>query len=320
MLVAKRFSSLLAMTALVGVALGGSPAHATDDYPGVVAQQEGATRLEPSTPWNLDFGEDKCRLTRLFGSEEDRHLVFIEQSAPGRPFGLTLAGSSLNRFVSANRLDLGMQEDMEMQRLPRFNAGEVAGIGPAVILSSVSLEKTSVASVQSLNSGAQETPSGDQARLSTVGVDIEEAAKIDRIVLRRGSRALSFETGNLGPIMEALNTCTFDLLNEWGLNPEQHRSYTAPRWTNQLSIVRRIMATYPRRAIIRGEQAIFRMRVIVEADGSVSECVIAAATETERLDSPACREMMEARFEPALDSEGNPMRSFYATSITYAID
>ena len=61
------------------------------------------------------------------------------------------------------------------------------------------------------------------------------------------------------------------------------------------------------------------MRVIVEADGSVSECFVENSTETERLESPACREMLKSEFEPARDAEGQPMRSFYASSISYVI-
>lgn len=312
----RRPAMLATMAALL---LAPLPAYAADDYPGALAAQEDAERIAPSSPWNLDFGADRCRLTRLFGPEDDRHLVFFDQAAPGRAFGLTIAGSSVARYSTANRLYIGLQEDVPMLRLERYNAGEVNGVGPAIILASVAMAKPDETSQQRLYTGEREGASDSAPIPTTAGIDVDEAAKVERIVLKRGGRVLSFETGNLGEAMAALNTCTTDLLNEWGLDPEQHQSYTPPRWTNQDAIVRRIQAVYPRTALNRGEQAIFRMRAIVEADGSVSKCTVEAATETEKLDSPACREMLRARFDPAIDANGDPMRTYYATSISYVI-
>lgn len=308
-----------AIPAVAALFLSPIPAYAANEYPGALAAQDGAQRIEPSSPWNLDFGQDRCRLTRLFGPEDDRHLVFFDQAAPGRAFGLTVAGSSISQYSTARRLYLGLQDDVPLLRLERYNAGDVNGFGPAIILASVAMAKPDESSQQRLYTSERDGASDSAPLPTSAGVDIDEAAKVERIVLKRGNKVLSFETGNLGEAMTALNTCTRDLLNDWGLNPEQHQSYTPPRWTNQDAIVRRIQSVYPRSALNRGEQAIFRMRAIVEADGSVSECTVEAATETEKLDSPACREMLRAQFDPALDANGNPMRTYYSTSITYVI-
>lgn len=62
-----------------------------------------------------------------------------------------------------------------------------------------------------------------------------------------------------------------------------------------------------------------RLRVIVNPQGRVEDCAIIKATETEKLELPACKVMEDATFEPALDAAGQPMRSFYATTITYVI-
>ena len=62
-----------------------------------------------------------------------------------------------------------------------------------------------------------------------------------------------------------------------------------------------------------------RMRAIIDETGAVSECVIVNATVTERLESPACKSMKEAKFTPALDAQGKPFKSYYATSVTYQI-
>ncbi|MEM7665480.1 MAG: TonB family protein [Pseudomonadota bacterium] len=102
---------------------------------------------------------------------------------------------------------------------------------------------------------------------------------------------------------------------------EKHLSATRlPKWKNQSSVVRRIQATYPVDALGRGEQGIFRMRVIVSETGKVTGCVINNATVQDRLESPACKAMRKAEFEPALDADGKPFQSYYATSITYRVN
>lgn len=288
-------------TLVAALAVTVTPA-AAEDFPNSLAESENATLLQPVSPWNIDFGASRCRLTRLFGSEDDQHLLFFEQGAPRQSFGVTFAGSEVKRFQDARRLEIGMERDEPVERQERIGIGEVAQVGPAIIVASYSIGRSDPSSM-----------------LRNVGIDLAEAETIDRIVLKRGNRVLSFETGNMMPPFQAMNACTSDLLRDWGLDPDKHQSFAPPKWTNQETIVRRIQNVYPRSALVRGEQAIFRMRVIVEEDGSVSECFIENSTETDRLDSPACRTMERARFEPARDAQGQPMRSFFATSITYAI-
>ena len=51
--------------------------------------------LKPSSPWNVDFAETKCRLARLFGEGDDRHLL---GAVPMR------ASSARTAWLSAARL------------------------------------------------------------------------------------------------------------------------------------------------------------------------------------------------------------------------
>jgi len=239
----------------------------------------------------------------LFGPDDNSHLLFFEQGAPGSAFGVSLAGPEISRFRNANRIYIGMERDEPVAENTDFNRGDIESVGPAIIITTLSI-------------GSDEEPSA-LSPLRGAGINLEEAGTIDRVVMRRGRHILSFETGDMMPPFQALNTCTQDLLRDWGLDPEQHAAYIRPRWINEDAIVQRIADQYPRRARAFGEQAIFRMRAIVETDGSVSDCHLENSTETRRLESPACREMMDAQFEPARDAQGNPMRSFYGTSITY---
>jgi TonB family protein len=120
--------------------------------------------------------------------------------------------------------------------------------------------------------------------------------------------------------MAALNTCSADLVRAWDLDLERHRTMTRrPVWSNRAEIVRRVAARYPGQALFRGDQGIVNMRVMLDAEGRVTDCQLERATSAESLVSPACREMQQARFLSALDGEGKAMKSFYAVTIVYKI-
>ncbi len=280
------------------------------------ANRPNAVRLEPISPWSLDYGVDRCRLVRQFGSEDDQYLVAIEQSAPQASFGLTLAGSLVRQFQFGDRSFLGLQDDAYVARLNRIMRGNATKAGPAIILASVVLMGEGSRRIIANSDEPVEIEASD---LINGAINLIEAAKINRIVLRKDREALVLETGNLFAPFEKLNECTRSLLTDWGLKPSEHDAYYPPLWTNRKAITKRIMSSYPRDALIRGEQGVFQMRAIIEEDGSVSSCHLGQSTKTETLESPACREMMRAEFEPARTNKGDPMRSFFATSISYRI-
>lgn len=265
--------------------------------------------IAPSSPWNVDFAENKCRLARLFGEGENRHLIFFEQYWPATSFGLTLAGPAFDRFRSGQRTDLNFFDGQEPQRTKPFT-GTVEGYGSGVIYSSATLVPDPEASDEQDDEGV--------TRLSQL--DTVLAGKVAYVALKQRGNEIRLLTGPLGEAFAVLNQCTTDLISDWGLDFEQQRRATRlPEWTNMESVVRRIQSNYPRAALNRGEQGLMRMRVLVSAEGLVEDCAIIKATDTEKLESPACKAMQEARFAPALDASGQPMRSYYVAGITYQL-
>ncbi len=265
------------------------------------------TVLKPATPWNVDYGEEKCRLARIFGEGDSRSLLFIEQWGPDAKFGFTVAGPALRRFKGRRPTALVTYDGAAPTSAEPFR-GEVEEFGPAIVYASMALVPEPEA--DSLDKVATQLPQ----------LELEQAARSRFVALEQGGRTVKFMTGPLDQAFEVLNQCSEQRLNEWGLDIEKHRTLTRmPFWTNQQEIVDRIVKTYPQRALRAGESAIARLRVNVNEKGQVTECVTLKATDTNILNSPACRQMQKAEFEPALDSEGKPMASFYQTSIIYRI-
>lgn len=261
----------------------------------------------PSTPWNADFGDQKCRLARYFGEGEKRHLLFIDQYGPSEEFGLTLAGPAFRRFASRERTALRFFAAQQALRTEPFT-GTVEGIGPAVIYSSVNLERGS------------EDRASDDVPTTLPQLDTGFAGQAEFIGLRQKVDEIRLMTGPLADAFALLNQCTRDLAATWGIDADKHLTATRlPLLTNQDAVVRKIMAGYPKAALNEGQQGIVQMRVIISAQGAVEECTLLNTTEAAALQSPACVAMREASFEPALDMQGEPMRSYYSTTIRYQI-
>jgi hypothetical protein len=268
---------------------------------------EPAVVLPATSKWQLDYGKQTCRLARAFGEGENLSLVYFTQHGPDDGFELTLAGEPLKRFAPKTVIQFGPAGG-EWETDP-FK-GDVEGVGPALIYSGINL--------------AEEPEEGEpeedftEAMDRLPAIDIERARGMEYIEVRQRKRLVRFDTGPLDAPFAALNACSEDLINEWGLNLDQHRSMTRMvDWTNSKQIVSRVVRDYPVAALRKGEQAIIRALLIVGADGKVERCTLDNATNSDALPAPACRALEDAIFEPALDSQSQPMRSFYITKIVY---
>lgn len=262
--------------------------------------------VAPSGPWNVDFGEERCRLTRTFGQGDDQHLLLIEQYWPGRSFGLTAAGAAFSKFRNQQATTVAFSDAQTPQSLQSWT-GDIQDFGPAVIFSRLFLTPRPDGSAQ-----AETPPSGVPTS------DMTAARSVQFVSLKQGKAEVRLMTGPLDQAFGVLDNCALDLIGTWGLDIEQHRTATRmARLIDRDAVVRKVVAAYPRDAANIGEQGLVRMRVTVTPEGTVSDCAVIKATETQRLESPACKVMQTARFEPALDAAGAPMRSYYTENITY---
>lgn len=262
--------------------------------------------LKPQSPWNADFGEERCRLVRAFAEGDDKYMLYFEQTAPATGAGLSVAGKAFTPFTNETETFLTIADGAAPLEMKPFK-GEQEGFGPALIYSGINL---------AYNEPVTE-PAAPQPGVPAL--DTAYANKVQYLAFRqRGGQEVRFATGPLGKAFAVLNQCTASLIGTWGLDAEKHMTaQRLPQWTNRDAVVKAIVSRYPGKARNIGEQGIVRMRVTVSETGTVEDCSILKFTDAERLESPACEAMRDARFDPALDAAGQPMRSYYVTSITY---
>ncbi|MFT4054911.1 MAG: TonB family protein [Novosphingobium sp.] len=83
----------------------------------------------------------------------------------------------------------------------------------------------------------------------------------------------------------------------------------------------RIQSNYPTRAAREEREGRVGVRVTVGGDGKVSACSVSSSSGSPDLDEAACDGMQRyARFDPALDADGNPISSQYSTAIVYKLN
>ena len=152
-------------------------------------------------------------------------------------------------------------------------------------------------------------------------LDVDAANAVEFVSVRQRKREVRLQTGDLGDAFKVLNDCTMGLVESWGLDRAAHlTARSLPKWLNEEEIAKGISGRYPNRALRKGESGFVNLRVMVSESGTMTECVVENVTEAQTLESPACAEMRKAQFEPALDANGQPMKSFYQTRITYRIN
>lgn len=77
---------------------------------------------------------------------------------------------------------------------------------------------------------------------------------------------------------------------------------------------------YPSRALNQGREGTTGFRVTIGTDGKVTDCQITSSSGHADLDAATCSNVKRrARFEPAVDSNGNPTTGSYSNRVTWKI-
>ena len=283
-----------------------------------VATAQEASVLSPSSAWNLNYGEDRCRLLRTFGDDDSPTVLIMEQVSPSDHFELIIAGDTL-RWVNDDRhatLQMGPGYEAFERR---FHEGTLGEIKSALVFGSISPVHGGLSAA---DKPASDEASAHERILHPMDVPLAESgANIEWIEFAHRNRVIRLNTGPLAKALEGLTTCTADLVRSWGLDPEAVASVVAnPEITNIEHVTRRIQRTYPSKALRRGEMATIHVRTIIDEHGQIASCTQLELTKAENFADAACNIILrEAKFEPARDTSGKPVRMYSTNRIRYII-
>lgn len=257
--------------------------------------------LSAISPWHMDWTESTCVLRRAFGSEQDVHTVSFERFAPGDEFQLIIIGSELRNLDLDDPLWIRYPVK-EPEKHSNFLLGKNGKGTPSIFIANSSFGPL--------------TDDGD-----TIGDVLSETEKaVTHIALEWAGKTVTLLTGAMDKPFAAMRECTRDLVSTWGLDPKQQANLSRrpqPR-SDPASWLR--SRDYPRGALNSGKQSLVNLRLSIGADGQVTDCKIQRSYSGEEFDERTCSLLRErAEFEPALDAQGNPVASYFATTVTYVM-
>ncbi|MFC3099789.1 hypothetical protein [Altererythrobacter lauratis] len=269
--------------------------------------QDNARVFQPSGPWTADFGDDYCRLMRSFSDGRETVSISFEKIDTGPTMRLMVLGNAVSIYRGSDQIGVDFVPSANPRRLPFARSTSTDG-QQLLIFSGVMIDDGSAA------------PAGENA--GPPPATIPTAAERDAQELARGTQitALSLtsglttpvriETGSLRNAMEVLQTCGYDLLSIWGLDPEKHRTLSRPAFPPPGPHLAN--GTIPFGEFSRLAGGSNMVRVMISAEGRPTACEIHYPTLSANVNTRICAQIMDnARFQPALDAEGQPMASYW---------
>ncbi len=290
------------------VALATSSALATN----VQAAPPQPETLAPSSAWNVNYGDDSCRLARVFGAGDAMVLVVFDQFAPGRSFKLTMGGKRFRYVSNGGKASVRFGPD-EAEQMRDFFTGSYSKDLPALILrGDLRMDKQS-----DLPRGARRFGAGgDTPPLSPARV----AAVRELVIGRPLLRPVKLELGSMRAPVAALDKCLDDLLTRWGVDVARHASLSRHVMPLSDAMTWLTSSDYPSGARMMGEQGIVNFRLSVDETGKPSACHIQQSSRPPEFDDAVCKAMMRrARFTPALDKDGKPLASYFRGTVVFKI-
>lgn len=273
--------------------------------------------LEPTSAWTVDYGDEKCSLLRDFGPLDDGLGLRIDSYGSLSSFQLSVVGNLVPRpelKIPVRQIDFALPSDAKPREMSALTGmiGDHRFLQFNVVFLPVEASSEPPVRARDLDREALARAAAPRA------ADPQYEATVDSLVfeLRRGQE-LRLNTGSMAPALRALRTCVDDLRESWGLDPDEQRAiarfpYPAPK------SVKEVMGDFPRDLAMRGTNGFVPLRVMVSSTGAATACVVQLTAAPEAFREAACANL-GSTFEPALGADGQPVDSFYQTSVVYLV-
>jgi hypothetical protein len=271
-------------------------------------------RLKQTSQWNVDYADERCRLMRQFGEGEERVFAIFDQFGPGEYFRMTIAGKPMRTGVTEGDVTIQFGPSESEQRLAFYKG--TLGDDPALVFHN----QTRLAGPTSAEQAAiAKAKKGEWIKLAPVPPERQSAIRTLTIG-KPLARTVILETGPMRKPLEAMATCIDSLMTSWGVDVERHKTLT--RYLEPLSSPEKwvVSGDYPTKMVSEGQPALVQFRLSVGADGVPLSCHIQLTTRPKEFDAAVCHALMRrARFNPALDADGQPLTSYYLNTVRFAL-
>lgn len=279
------------------------------------------TRLQPSTPWVVDYAENSCRLIREFGTGDSKTLLMLESDAPD-DVDMVLIGKPL----------ASSQDEVPVRFLPVGDDPQkgrvVTSSGkPALLFSHVwLLPKQEAAKLDAEIADGEAHPNVRPAATDLAEERQREAqrqqfaAQANELEIdARRSRPVILETGSMGAPIKKFDECSRESLRDWGVDPDLQDKIVRPVWLQNTG---KLISPeeYPAKMLDQGQQSEVKVRVLVDASGRVTKCTSLSHFKLPEFNKLVCDKITErARFAPAELADGTKVPSYDTLHINFRI-
>jgi TonB family protein len=258
--------------------------------------------LDPASDWKQREYEDKCRISRTFGKGEDKVTLWLDQGGREPIFNLTLLGKP---FANPYGFGIRIQPGNEKELIRSFIAAKSSKGRPVLRMYGLTLVQP-------------ELERDESAERPDISISGARATAIETLSIRgAGLKPVQLQ---LGPMSEQ-----FAFLKDCGRRLDFKLSATTRILTGEARPPQPIdrdewvqvtdWPAYLRRAEMEGE---ITTRLTVDKTGKAVSCSVVASNKPQLFDDAVCVGLMSrAKFEPALNVEGEPVASYFVTSVTF---
>ncbi len=167
--------------------------------------------LKPTTKWQIDYANERCRLFRKFGSGDDAVFAIFDRYGLEDNFKLSLAGKPLKTWNDAFETNIQFGPDEKEQKI-EFIKGDLNKL-PAILF----------------GKKIRFSPKTEAEELGTKKADYDESYPLAPISDERMSaiqyldlgkalrQPVRLELGEMRKPNAALKTCVEDLVKSWGV-------------------------------------------------------------------------------------------------------
>jgi len=251
--------------------------------------------------WVANFDENACHLVGQFGTGAEAVTLHMTRFAPTERFDLKFYGERFKSAAASVSAGVAFQPDAKIQK-------ELVMLG--------TLDKLPMAWFGSYRLDGWRARNESDVEPS---ISPEFEAAVTSFDVQQGSnRRFRLLTGSMGRPMATMRTCMNGLVKHWGFDPEeQAKLQRAPTpLSRPESWV--VSDDYPDRELSQGRSGIVHFRLDVDATGKVVRCNILSSTKSDYFQSATCTGLTKrARFAPALNADGKPVRSFYVNAVRW---
>lgn len=248
----------------------------------LVAQPGTASAMaEPRAPtgkWNVDFGKSQCVAILPFADGDDEEFLAIKPIPTGTHVTFAMVVDGKKRSAKVSDYALHINGIEQPSQLLHYG-----------------------------------TDTKKKIYRYLVNIPVRELAAIERLTLEVPGKDFDLAVPQMGDIANVLKACMDDLRVYW--NIVDGEVATGPRG-NLNGLIG--PDDYPADAWKEQESGIVRVFLLVDEEGDVADCTVSAYVGNFSLANQTCALLSSrAKFNPALDSEGNATRGHFVQSFRW---